>query len=292
MKKKKVCICGNCISYAIYRHLKTNRDYKKLYDTVVLKHIFAVGADDVAEYIKNISECDVFLTQDITGEKFVKLGVDTISLKKHMKPGAKLIKFPVPYFRGYFPEQFYLHDAENQMVGECPGLPSPYHNSIILYGYIHKLSESDVLEIINKSVNLKNIKKIAKESINELKRREQKLDCKISTFIEQNYQKHRLFWTINHPTNIVLRHISEQILQLLGIKKHWYNFSGLAKRVKKECVDIYKTPIINSVKGELNLLFYDKNIKYDIDFINLAYKYYDKHPDLVTLNAHITENIL
>lgn len=291
MKKQRICISGNCVASAIARYLKKNKTFKKLYDIVLLKPIFMITPDDVPEYKKIISECDVFLTQNIVGQKYINMGIDTVSLSKSMKPDAKIIKFPVPYFRGYFPEQFYLHDSQQNMIGECEGLPSPYHNALILYGYINKLSNNQVLDIINKPMNLNNIKKTVIDSINELRQRERQLDFGISSFIEQNYQKHRLFWTVNHPTNFMLKYITTEILRLLGIKRHWYNFVFL-KKPRREYLGIYKTPIMQSVYQELDLSFYNKKIVYNRQFIDLVYKYYDKHKDLVDSNASVSKNIL
>ena len=291
--KKYIVINGNCVMQFIAYFLKTNRDFRKQYDIELLKPVFLVEKEDVQELQTKVAECDIFITQPITGEKYKALGIDTETMQSLMKDSAKTIKIPVPYFTGYFPEQFYLHDKNGYVVSECEGLPSPYNNKIILYGFINNLKPNEVLKILNNENNMNNISQSAQDSIDELKKREKDLDFGISGFIEKNYKKHRLFWTINHPANYLIRYIADEILRILGIQKHWYNFWGLTKKQKKEF--LYKpfaTPIIKSVYKELQLKKGMINAKYTLKFVSNSYNYYHNHSDLVEINKEYVENIL
>ncbi len=288
--KKTIYISGNCITEAIPIILKTNNEFNKLFEIKTLKPVFMVEHKDVPTFHEEISKCDIFITQPIGGEKYKQLGIDTETMKDLMKEGSKLISIPVPYFVGYFPEQFYLHDANKNVIGLCEGLPSPYHNKIILYSYLNNLTPQECLDLLNQDNCLKNIANYSNEGIDELKRREECLDFGIADFIKKNYKKKRLFWSLNHPTNELLYYMCEEILKLLGIKKKWWQLTSQIKPFRKEFLDGFITPILPSTKKELALSFSGKEA-YTIEYINDTYIYYDNHKDLVELNKIFTEDL-
>ena len=296
IKKKKICLSGNCVTAVIPEFLNSNRDFKNRYEVVLSKPVFMVQEDDVDLIKQQVSECDVFITQPIGGGRYKELGIDTESLIKLMKKDAKMIIMPVPYFTGYFPEQFYLHDKTGASIGEykeIPQSPSPYHNKIIFKGFVDNLSEEEVLK---KLYSLDNFNagiptKAVRASITELKRREAYTDFGIADFIEKKYKKHKLFYSINHPTNYLLNYMCEVMLKKLGIKKRLLK-KRLIPKLKREQLDFIITPIIPSVAKELKL---EKNVmsnnsKYTPEYISACYKYYREHPDIVELNKESEES--
>lgn len=60
-------------------------------------------------------------------------------------------------------------------------------------------------------------------SIDILKEKEKITDVKISTFIEENIRKHKLFLTQNHPTTCIFVHCVNQILSILGYNTTIYD---------------------------------------------------------------------
>ena len=288
---KKICISGNCVTMAIPYFLKTCSNFNERYEIIPLKPVYTISAQqDIDEFKNNVSLCDVFLTQPIVGDKYKNMGIDTESIKNILKPDARLLTMPVPYFSGYFPEQFYLHDDAGNLIGECEGLPSPYHNKIIFYEYVHKMSAEQVYDILYDESYKTDAEQKVKASIAELQKREQTINFPISGFIEENFKKQRLFWTVNHPTNVLIFFISQQFMKILsGID----NCEYVIQNIDKELLDSYFTPILPSVQKVLNLEITDKwaNSKYTIDFIKQAYDYYDKHPELVESNKKFIEDM-
>lgn len=65
------------------------------------------------------------------------------------------------------------------------------------------------------------------EGINILKSKETTCDVKISDFILKNYKKYKLFYMPSHPTHIILKEMSKQILEKLNI--NYNNFDTLFK---------------------------------------------------------------
>lgn len=282
---------GNCVTGVIPSFLATSSEFTERYEIIPVKPVFVIkSSQDVEEFRDTVSQCDVLVTQPISGEKYKNMGIDTASIKNILKSNARFFAVPTPYFTGYFPEQFYLHDANGNLVGECEGLPAPYHNKVILYGYIHKMSAEQTYDMLYGEKSCENPEKILKDTITELQNREKSTSFPISDFIIQNFQKQRLFWTINHPTNALICYISEQIANVLSKDD---NQKYIIKNIEKEFLNDWVTPILPSVEKKLKLEITDSwyNTKYTIDFIKATYAYYDKHPELVSLNKHIVDNI-
>ncbi len=288
--KNIVCVSGNCTTGVISELLKTNKDFVKGFEIKSLTPIFMINEGNVDEYLNTVKQCDIYITQSIVGERYKNFGIDTESIKTLLGAQADVFMIPVPYFTGYFPEQFYLHDENGIAVQPCEGLPSPYHNKIILWGYINKIAEENLLEIMYKDVCMNGILQNVCENINELKRREVDMSFGISEYIEENYKKERLFWTLNHPTNSLLVYMSKEILKLLGIKKHI--FSKMINYRGGELLGGYATPILPSVKKDLDLKFNTANYLYTFDIIRATYNYYDNHRNLVELNKHLVKDII
>ena len=287
--KKKICISGNCVTKVIPHFLRTNEDFNAAYEIEDLKPIFMIKKEDLEPFKAVVSSCDIFLTQPIGGQKYVEMGIDTESIKKIMKPGTELFSIPVPYFIGYFPEQFYLHDSTAALVGVCEGLPSPYHNKIIFWGYLNGKSVEDTLDLLYAPKTLKNISQLTADSLAELRRREKNLSFKISDFLESQYMRKRLFWTINHPANALIQYMSSEILKILEIQ-------SIVKEIAQEFLAGYVTPILPSVANELHLQLQPnseiRETTYTLDFIKKTYHYYDEHPKLIELNKDVVKDLI
>jgi hypothetical protein len=61
---------------------------------------------------------------------------------------------------------------------------------------------------------------------NILRKKEEVTDVKIVDFINKHYLKHKLFYTHNHPTKIVLVNCLNQILQILGYNESFDEFDN------------------------------------------------------------------
>ena len=89
--------------------------------------------------------------------------------------------------------------------------------------------------------------------MNKIKERENKWDITIYDFIMQNYKRHKLFYDMGHPTNIVLKKIAEDVLERLGIKET--NIDAQKK------LDIHEVPVYPCRKKSLGLEWEDENIR-------------------------------
>lgn len=288
--KQKIYLFGNCNIETIATILRDIKFLRNKYEIVPLKQCFMCTADDAEEIYSKVSEADIFITQITVSEHYKNLGLDTKTITSFLPKNAKLIKIPVPYFTGYFPEQFYLHDKNGITVAKCEGLPHPYHNKIIFWGYCNKLSPTETLKIINSDKTFKNLHQIIAKDINELKTRETELDIKISQLIKKTYKRKRLFWTINHPTNFILKYISFEIVKILIGNKFYSKILQLTCPRYQEFLDCITTPIMPSVKQALQLRFKTTE-KMTEEIIKQYYSYYDNNPDLIEPNTKEITNL-
>ena len=81
-----------------------------------------------------------------------------------------------------------------------------------------------------------------------MKRREQKLDVKISDFIEKNMIGNLLFFTFNHPKSIVLLELMNGILDILGEKR-----IQTSEEFLRDYLGVLKYPVYISVQRFFNL---------------------------------------
>ena len=90
-------------------------------------------------------------------------------------------------------------------------------------------------------------------NLNELDRRESDLSIKVSSFIRDNYQKYRLFYTHNHPTDLLGIYVVDRILQTLNLPK--LNIETPDPNPKTGILDHAQVPLYPSVIKHLGLNF-------------------------------------
>jgi hypothetical protein len=166
--------------------------------------------------------CDVLVYQPLardrqpdlcTEDLVAKLPVDTIKLS-----------FPYLFFFGYHPDYVkgddpklpYLHDAvtktcrELSKETECKFETTPELDLVIA-----ELGKIDLFDCFYMDGRML-------YSMNEMRAREQHPDSgatslKIVDFIEAQFRNQLLFYTINHPTLIMIQHIVNQITNILKL---------------------------------------------------------------------------
>jgi hypothetical protein len=116
----------------------------------------------------------------------------------------------------------------------------------------HKLCDN-----VNKTVGAMAVQKMD-ESLSILKKKENECVLKYANFIEQNYKKQRLFYTVNHPSDILMKKLQLDICSLIGI-----NLPFISGTMSHEI-----TPIFKSVRKELEIEFSAENCASKSKFIS------------------------
>lgn len=239
-------VYGNCQSIVISKLMQNTNVLKEKY--VFCEFPFVQDMKIEAEkgfhedYMKFFS---VFIYQNVSDKNNYgkKLATEDLVLKC-LNKNCKTVSIPFVYFKGYFPQ--YIKNKRDSKLGLCP-----YGDRIIQDFCEMGKSTEWILERVKKEdlFSETEIQNNLDETIQELRRREEKCDIKILDWILENYQKQYLFYSPNHPTNMCFKELVRRILQYLGYQNLIIETEGIMKS------DIIKCCIYPSVYKLLGLKF-------------------------------------
>lgn len=242
--KKIAFINGNCHCDIIKSYLCTSKEFAKKYvfGAFPLIHENKAYDEKVLEY------CDLFIYQDIRKES----SVDYKYSEEYMLPRLKeeCVKICVPNLYGFPKALFY----KNHMLSECGHKVSGGRYNPFLY------CEEIIDECIQHGESFEKICTRLKEEFVEereiiarfrkdreiILEREKGWDVKISDYIFENYQTTQLFYDVAHPTNFLLKEISNRILVNLGIE-------GKVSDDIKGSLNCYEVPVYDCIKDALGI---------------------------------------
>lgn len=260
-KKKNCVLYGNCQVEVISEYLK-----KKFSNELEINYIAnykKIWANEKLP-IEIIKNADIFIYHPINGHG----EYDTDYLKSQLvKKKCKCISFAYLYFLGYFPDLVLMPSSKSFTYG------SKTLNQFII-------NRDSLDKIINKLVDINLFSKQFvfekyNHTIGELRKREQKTDIKLADFIERNFRKHRLFLSVNHPSNLLFIELLKGILAKIGLKVKNLEADPF---FESEVMSCWPTGIIYpSVAAAFNLEF------------DISYAYFSK--EKVSFNEYIAHYI-
>ena len=243
--KKLVVINANCYGPLIQTFLNSNEDFVKKYYIYETIPIHANQEKKLNEIV--VKKCDLFLHQDIRednpyGYCFSDKYTSTL-LKK------KCISITIPNLVGmgkaFFP-QGDSNDRRNARADMPYGM-FPYSDINVEVLAQKGYGTEQIISYIKNGRTYKR-SEIADKFVcvvNKFIERERNWDVKIINFILENYKEKKVFYDINHPTNIVLEQIAQGILQILRIPEH---------PLECKCdLGRYEMPIYPEVRAALDL---------------------------------------
>ena len=258
--KKMVFLHGNCHMDVIEGYLKSSDEFAKEFAIYPTPRICTKKKLNE----KIIKYMDVWIHEDIRSNNVFGYEYSDEYVGKFIKKNAIRIVMPHLYNLGvgFFPHARETNDKN------APLLNGAYENGFFPHrdNIIDKcINESMPLEEIYSYVNEDNI--LPEEYtvnnfniyIEKIKQREKAWDIKILDFILENYKKYKLFYDMGHPTNIVLKKISVEILAYLGIKDD--NIHTDTK------LDYHEVPIYPWIRKVLKMEWKEEFIRIDKDAI-------------------------
>lgn len=183
-----------------------------------------ISKEDFDKIIKN---CDIIITQPVPKNYRDKEYLSTEYLIKNCKKECKIIIYQRQYFNFYYFDTLY-----KQFNNDTLHRPNDYHyGEMINYYKNNKTIEEYISEVVN-NYNFKSkeeLDKIAQDSIKYLIEKDKDIlreyvisenikYISIVDFIKDNYKKKLLFYSMNHPTKLLLQLIAEKIIETLNIK--------------------------------------------------------------------------
>jgi hypothetical protein len=198
--KARAIVFGNCQAKALEHVLSAYTPFARRFTTTAFPPVHEIQPDTIAKVHASAERCDLLVVQRIS-EGYRGLGVGTntlISLARR----ATCVRWPDAYWSGYFPDQFYLRDSHGKAVVNGP---FDYHDRAILNAFASGLGVNQTVERLADSEQPLRAEEWTALATESLRTRELECDATISAFVASNFDRGLLFFTINHPTNIVLR---------------------------------------------------------------------------------------
>ena len=228
----KVVIIGNCQSKPLGAILS------RLFDIDVTAEILVHRASDSEKprYLPLIEAADHIISQQVN-DTYPCQFVRTSEIRKSAQ--NRLLTIPNLYYEGYTPDLRYLRLKKSKQTIHGP--LGEYHSSIIFEGWSNGLDlntiQSTYLNEAEWDIRYNNT---ADDSLQELRRRKQSLDIKITDYIEQKQSNSILFYTFNHPCRNILIALSRRIGKKLNLARKTID---RPKRSNQELLNAIKIPI-------------------------------------------------
>lgn len=269
MTNKKIVIYGNCQLGAIYRVLKDK--YVGKYDITMITNFKLI-------WEKKMIPNDFLFADILIYQPLYSHGIyNTENIINNMcKNDCQKISISYLFFTGYYPDYFKNNiDNAKTISQKLPYGLFPYGMKSLTdqkYELPSKIIEnSKTHDFIEKSLITHQLQR----SLEKLYEKEQYVDIKCADYISENYKKIKLFHTVDHPTNILLQKIIDDITILLNEQKiELLQYDELLKDVS---IPIYPCVYDTLQLKFENLSFYsnEKSLKYDdwiYKYINVLYK--------------------
>ena len=239
----KVLFYGNCQLGAICKTLNLNSN--KYHVTYVECHGNEVKNFSQEYFTDMIKTMDIVITQPIRDDYLQKDYLSTTYIIRNCTPDCKVIILPSFYFDLYYFDCRYYEKIRG---------PSSYHYINMIDCYKQGISEAYYIRHYVNNPDLKSkeqLEKILERNLQELEDRyndsqkykihENVFTIPIRKFIEEKYKDVLLFYTINHPTLVLIQHVCHEILNILHIENtmdYWNDFlSNTDRNIMYKCVE-------------------------------------------------------
>lgn len=222
-KRKQIAfIYGNCQTEILANMMEYNKEFNERY--ILLRvppiHLFR-DEDQISQiFYKNgiMQLVDLFIFQKVKlGNRFNPL-LSTEQILTQVHKHCRKMPIHNIYFDGYFIQ---YNGDKNRYFNNMNQQDFPYADSIVESCIQNGRNADEVLALLHNEDFIESEKIIGrcKDSLNRLRKREIGVEIPIVDYIEENYCKEQLFYTCNHPKNIVLYEYVKRILRTIGIEQ-------------------------------------------------------------------------
>lgn len=222
-KHKKIALLyGNCQTEIIANMLEYNHDFESQYTLLRVPQVHLYRDEEQVEQIfyQNgiMGLVDLFIYQNVKENNrfYTRLGTDTIL--EQVSEACRKIPIHNIYFDGYFIQ---FEADENRYFENFLKKDFPY-TDIFVNRFLEEGKNADeIIKLLEDDELVPEYRIIERceESIENLRQRERSVEVAIVDFIEDNYREEQLFYTCNHPKNIVIYEYVKRILKTIGIEK-------------------------------------------------------------------------
>lgn len=259
LNKKMVFLHGNCHMDIIESFLQSSEKFQNKYAIYPTPRICT--GERVNEQI--LCNMDIWIHEDIQVSNRFGYKVSDEYIKKYMAPNVTEIVIPHLYGlgAGFFPHTQVENSRNTALLnGAYENGMFPDRDDIIercMELCVQNRTDIKVKEIYQFScedgiIPEEYIKSNFEKYISKIKQREKVWDIKILDFILQHYKHEKLFYDKGHPTNVILKKISEEILKILKIRD---------EVTSDKTLDIHEVPIYPWIKKVLGMEWKEEFIR-------------------------------
>ncbi|MEM8672270.1 MAG: WcbI family polysaccharide biosynthesis putative acetyltransferase [Cyanobacteria bacterium P01_G01_bin.67] len=255
---KKICIIyANFQGRLLAKYLNRSQYFNQEYSIKIFSvHTLMQNQTKIPENL--LKQARLFIYQPV---KTIHGLHSSESILSKLNPNCRCLSFPSLYFTGYLP-QICKNPVNKVIKPKYPFGLMPHGDRNIIKLLESGKSVTEIITILSdpdfysREFLLLNLD----ETLAELALRESQLSIKVSQFIRDNYQKHYLFYTSQHPSDVIGIYVVNHILSLLELPK--INSKFAANNIKRGVLDDIQIPIYPSVIKHLNLNFVNKKTVY------------------------------
>lgn len=259
---KKAVLYGNCHMNSIEICLKHSPNFCKEYSIVKIP-LFYEGEGTIAPEI--LACCDLFVYQDIREKNSFGKEFSSKRLIKMLPENCIKVCIPNLYELGYgfFPQNLVqtaqpkFYNKHNPCFhGDERGL-FVHGDKVIAEKIEQNYSLKDLMSFVKSgnAISKEDILDVFEKYRYKIRKREENWDIKIYEYIFDIYKENQVFNDFGHPSNIVLKKISERILDFINIENDLKNFEMIFE------LEEYEDPIYPCVKEALELNYQKKYIR-------------------------------
>jgi hypothetical protein len=286
---ERAVVVGNCQAVGLELMLATNDAFAQRFELVPFPAVHLIPDAQVPELHEAVAGASLVLPQRVDEGYRDGIGLGTETLAR-LAGTAHVLRWPSVYWAGYVPDLFYLRDEAGRPVVDAP---FDYHDRTILDAYVAGVAAADTCALLADPEQPSDAPAWADGATAELTIRGAGCEIDVASYIAERFRDELLFFTMNHPSNVLLAHITCQALELLGLAGgvdparlppadllgstfyplHANHVRALELRFGPECA-AGATPFrIRDVVHE------------PLAAVELFYAYYDAHPELVERNV-------
>lgn len=267
-------VYGNCQAAGIFQHLNRCEDFP--YRLVWIPSAHEIRASELPTIRKIVSRTDLFITQQIrSGYRGLPIG--NSDFEALLPIGARIVRYPVVFYEGIYPYQVYINPGYEL----SPSAPITEYNDLrVIASKFQGFSVEDTIALIEKFSPAEDaIRSIHQDSVTELKRREDELDIEISDTVSS--LKTKSVHTINHPSNQVLRIVTQRILNRLNLE---YEVPEIDREILGSIISPLEAPVLSALgqPGPSTEMWTVRDAKYSqAQIVQAHISWLDARPEIV-----------
>lgn len=262
---------GNCQAEALANIMKNDALVGSLFRVLYYRSYDIPGQTRLVPAPEEIENCALL---------FFQHGPDPFPNADQLPKDCLTVRFPSVDFNLLWPFNC-INPYNRPVMPEFPWGPFPYGDRIILDCVEKGMAPDDVLEYyLNEwpryKVDLKHLRRLEQARLDA---RDSHCDVKMAAWTMERFQDRRLFWTINHPTQAVLREIVQRLLHASASVEPSLAGADIDQTQRTlfpawEQLGIANIPIHPRVAEELQLAWYDPKQTFDVFGKKYSYEEY------------------